>query len=100
MREVFRVLKPGGWAMVMAPYSKLLKETIEDPNAATPEERMERFGQEDHVRIYALTDYFSRLKEAGLEPEVVPFVSELSHEEVKKHALIGETDVIIARKVP
>ncbi|HVT11389.1 MAG TPA: methyltransferase domain-containing protein [Fimbriimonadaceae bacterium] len=98
MREIRRVLKPGGWALVLVPYSKVLKETIEDPTAATPEERLRRFGQDDHIRIYALPDYLARLRESGLEVEVIPFVSQLDPEEVRRYALIGETDIILARR--
>lgn len=98
MREIRRVLKPGGWAMVLVPYSPVLEKTIEDPSVDSPEERLRRFGQDDHIRIYALPDYLARLKESGLDVEVVPFVSQLDPEEVRRYALIGEQDVIIVRR--
>ena len=53
MSELYRVLKPGGWAILQVPISLLLNKTYEDPTVTTPEEREKVFGQSDHVRIYA-----------------------------------------------
>jgi SAM-dependent methyltransferase len=98
MRELYRVLKPGGWAMVLAPYSTTLAATIEDPSVQSSEERLRRFGQDDHVRIYARGDYLARLTESGFDVEVIPFVDELSTTDRAKYALIGERDIIVARR--
>lgn len=62
MSEVFRVLAPGGWAMLLTPY-RADADTDEDPDA-TPDERVRRFGQDDHVRTYG-RDYPDRLRSAG-----------------------------------
>ena len=40
--------------------------TDEDPTAS-PEERLRRFGQADHVRMYG-SDFEDRLRSAGLQP--------------------------------
>jgi SAM-dependent methyltransferase len=69
MRELFRVLKPGGRAILQVPISASLLQTIEDPNLADPKERERRFGQHDHVRIYG-ADYPDRLGEAGFLVEI------------------------------
>lgn len=68
MQELFRVLKPGGWAILQVPVSGVLKHTFEDFSITTPGEREKIFGQKDHVRIYA-KDYSDRLKSAGFKPE-------------------------------
>ncbi len=52
MSELFRVLRPGGWAILQVPFSKILDKTFEDPTITTPEDRERIFGQTDHVRIY------------------------------------------------
>lgn len=62
--EIFRVLKPGGWAILQVPISRLLDATFEDPDVSTPSERLQRYGQADHVRIYG-KDYVRRLEAAG-----------------------------------
>jgi predicted SAM-dependent methyltransferase len=63
MRELRRVLKPGGWALLPIPPIRIEK-TTEDPGVTDPEERRRRFGQHDHVRRYG-RDYVDRLREAG-----------------------------------
>jgi SAM-dependent methyltransferase len=69
MSELFRVLKPGGWALVAVPISENQK-TFEDPNIIFPEERLRYFWQEDHVRLYG-HDYKNRLQEVGFTVRAV-----------------------------
>src|SRR4030042_3857710 len=64
MSELYRVLTPGGWAILQVPISLTLSSTYEDPGMVTPEEREKAFGQGDHVRIYA-GDYKDRLEQVG-----------------------------------
>ena len=63
MREIARVMAPGGIAVVQVPYKDTVV-TDEDPSAS-PEERTRRFGQADHVRFYG-TDFGARMEQAGL----------------------------------
>ena len=87
MKEICRVLKPGGWAILQVPFmGKNLKKTFEDPSVTTPLEREKVFGQRDHVRIYGL-DYADRLRSAGFDVQEDNYVMELSDEEVRKYAL-------------
>ena len=64
MRELCRVLAPGGWAMLNVPITA--NETFEDPSVTDPRERIRQFGQKDHVRRYG-PDYMDRLTAAGFE---------------------------------
>lgn len=70
MKELYRILKPGGWGILQVPMSLSLNKTYEDFSVTTASEREEVFGQSDHVRIYAI-DYVDRLKESGFQ--VSPF---------------------------
>ncbi len=70
MREMRRVLKPGGWAILQVPISLSFGATYEDFSITDPQDRERAFGQNDHVRIYAM-DYVDRLKSA--EFAVQPF---------------------------
>jgi SAM-dependent methyltransferase len=70
MRELFRVLRPGAWAILQVPLSLTLHATYEDFSITAPAERERAFGQHDHVRIYAM-DYVDRLQQAGFA--VQPF---------------------------
>jgi hypothetical protein len=64
MREIFRVLSPGGCAILTVPQKDYLKETFEDPSIRSPEERERHFGQSDHLRIYG-DDFPDLLATAG-----------------------------------
>ncbi len=66
MREFFRILKPGGWAILNVPIT--VETTIEDATVQDPDERLRLFGQRDHVRRYG-RDYIDRLRDAGFEVE-------------------------------
>lgn len=70
MQELFRVLKPGGWALISAPM-RLDQETFEDPSITTPEERQRAFGEAEHVRIYG-QDLIDRLQEVGFRVQLHP----------------------------
>lgn len=63
--EIYRVLGPGGSAILQVPFSPTLTATIEMPSIANPATQSALFGQKDHVRIYSLQDYLSRLCEGG-----------------------------------
>jgi SAM-dependent methyltransferase len=85
MRELFRVLNPGGWAVIMVPMEWERTQTLEDPSTVTPAERERVFGQHDHVRLYG-QDVQERLESAGFSV-AVHRSKELGMETVRKHAL-------------
>jgi SAM-dependent methyltransferase len=70
LAEVRRVLKPGGYAIVQTPYSELLTSTFSDSGVCTDEDRLQIYGQEDHVRMYG-RDIFARFASVGFASRVV-----------------------------
>ena len=64
--EFFRVLAPGGWALLQVPIGA--EKTFEDPTVTDPKERARLFGQDDHVRICGM-DYIDRIRAAGFQAE-------------------------------
>jgi len=81
MWEFFRVLKPGGWALLLVPITESV--TFEDPSITDPEERRRVFGQFDHVRSYG-PDYADRLREAGFDVTVTSARDFLGPEEIER----------------
>lgn len=99
MRELFRVLRPGGWAILQVPMDTRRATTFEDPTIVSPKARERAFGQADHVRIYGL-DYKARLESVGFVVSVDPFVRELPVAVRTRFALTPEEDVYFCVKPP
>lgn len=66
MKELYRVLKNDGQAILQVPISNNSEKTFEDFSVTDPKEREIVFGQFDHVRIYG-QDYADRLKSVGFK---------------------------------
>ena len=98
MREIFRVLKPGGWGIVQVPlFYPLPETTYEDSSIVSPADRGKAFGQDDHVRLYG-KDYISRLQSAGFVAEEVWVTKDLPEADVKRLALPLDEPVFFVRK--
>ncbi|MBZ6075879.1 class I SAM-dependent methyltransferase [Microvirga puerhi] len=69
MREIHRVLSPTGVAVLQVPIALKLERTIEGDGTETEDEKLIRYGQRDHVRIYNETGYTERLEAAGFSVE-------------------------------
>jgi SAM-dependent methyltransferase len=76
LREILRVLKPGGWAILNPHMDLSLEKTREDPSVTSPEERRRLFNHEDHYRVYG-RDIGKRFGDAGLDVEVVPYMEKV-----------------------
>jgi SAM-dependent methyltransferase len=68
LRELFRLLKPGGTALLSVPLNPTRGETYENPAITAPALRSVHFGNEDHKRYYGL-DFADRLRAAGFAVE-------------------------------
>lgn len=64
LAELARVVRPGGWAIVMVPYDPKTPVSPEDPSVDTPAKRMAAYGHPFHYRYYG-ADLTDRLAEAG-----------------------------------
>ena len=93
LAEIYRVLKPGGVALIMLPVIEGWAETYENPAVKTPEERMRHYGQADHVRYYG-ADVRARIKAAGFQ--LAEFTAE--GDDVLTYALQRGEKVFIATR--
>jgi SAM-dependent methyltransferase len=80
LRELKRVLRPSGKALLLFPIVEGWSQTYENPAVSTIADRIKHFGQEDHVRFFG-ADVRERIKDAGFKLEeftaTEPDVSEL-----------------------
>lgn len=100
MREVFRVLRSGGWALLQVPISRSLPKTLEDPTICGEREREAAYGQADHVRIYTAADFMARLAAVGFAPERLEWIEHLQDfgGRENRHGLNPDESLFIARK--
>lgn len=97
LSEIYRILKPKGFAILQVPMAINLKETIEDESIKSEKDRKKLYGQKDHLRLYGL-DYFDKLQNAGFR--VIrdnPYENQWL-DDIEKHCLNKIEDVIIGVK--
>ena len=97
MEELYRVLKPGGTAILQVPLEEGRENTFEDDAITDQRERTRIFGQYDHVRVYG-QDYYNRLEEVGFKATAVDFIKEISAADVKRFALPTERIPVVTKK--
>lgn len=86
MKELYRVLKPGGWGVFQIPQDLNRETTFSDDTISNKKERTKIFGQYDHVRVYG-RDYFDKLRSIGFAVEEVDLTSQMTSEEIEKFRL-------------
>jgi len=97
LNEIYRVLKPGGWAIIQVPIASELVQTVEN-NADSDEKRILKYGQRDHVRLYGL-DFLSRLKNHGFTVKYWSPASQYNQNQINRYAINALEKVFIASKV-
>ena len=95
MKEIFRLLKPSGWAIISVP-TRMDQLTYEDLNITDPNERKNAFGEPDHVRVYG-SDLASRLEASGFEV-YVDLAENVPHQVQHKFGLKGDENIFYCVK--
>ncbi|QXP51768.1 class I SAM-dependent methyltransferase [Cellulophaga sp. HaHa_2_1] len=98
MEEIYRILKPNGWAALQIPQDLKRATTFEDNTITDRKERAKIFGQYDHVRIYG-RDYFTKLREIGFHVEEVDYTLKLAPETIDKYRLAKGEILPVVRKL-
>ncbi len=93
--ELFRVLRPGGWAVISFPM-RIGSPTYEDPTIVGAGARAAAFGETTHVRIYG-DDVVERLASAGFEV-TIDLASEIDPGQAARYGLLADENVLMCRK--
>jgi len=97
MKELYRVLKPGGTAILQIPLENDREVTFEDNSITQRTERARVFGQYDHVRVYGM-DYFKRLESIGFKVQAIDYTTQLTATEVDRYRLVqGELLPVVTK---
>jgi SAM-dependent methyltransferase len=97
MREILRVMKPGGWAILQVPMKAGATTTFEDASITDRKERAIHFGQYDHLRLYG-KDYGTVLASQGFEVEKVNIQEQIGPELTHKYRFMEGELLYIGRK--
>jgi len=97
MRELYRVMKKGGWGIFQVPQDINRAHTFEDDTITDPAERTRIFGQYDHVRVYGL-DYFDRLRQVGFEVEEIAYSTHLMADEIERYRIVPQEIIPLCKK--
>lgn len=96
MAELYRIMRPGGWGIMIVPENRSMATTFEDDTITDAEERTRLFGQYDHRRLYG-RDYDDRLRGAGFTVERIDLCSTFTPEQQRLYG-IGREDLVVVHK--
>lgn len=94
MQEIYRVLSPGGMAILQTPYSKILKRNFEDENLNTDDLRWFFYGENDHYRIFSEEHFFADLEKAGFALEILGHQDMLEEHDSSYYGVNSKEDLI------
>jgi SAM-dependent methyltransferase len=86
MREIYRVLKRDGCALLDVPIDRSNPRTYEDYSITKPEARAQAFWQWDHVRLYGL-DYKEKLGLVGFHVKEDFYIKSLGEANMARYGM-------------
>lgn len=97
MKELYRIMKPGGWGIFQVPIDITRQETYEDKSIVTPEDREIHYWQKDHVRLFGL-DYADKLRAAGFEVKEDDYANQFSDADAEYYRIPKHEVIYLCRK--
>ena len=97
LKEINRVLKPGGWAIMQSPQDMSYETTYEDASITDPKKREKHFGQDDHLRMYG-RDYDKVLEKGDFQVDIYDYSKALPEDQANRYAFMKGELLYIARK--
>jgi SAM-dependent methyltransferase len=97
MRELYRILAPGGWGICMVPINLGLTEVYENADVVDDGGRWRHFGQNDHVRVYSKAGFIARLESVGFMVQQYG-LSHFGEAVFRRHGIHPRSVLYIARK--
>ena len=97
MKELYRVMKKGGWALMQVPQDFNRDLTYEDASITSPKEREKHFWQKDHLRLFG-KDYPQWLEKAGFTVEEFDLNKHFDKNEINRFRLLQGEILYIAKK--
>ncbi len=96
LQEIYRVLKTNGLAILQTPYSNVLKNTWEDIGIETDKQRLQAYGQEDHMRLFG-KDIINEITKVGFTSHAKSH-SELISKSTKKYGINPSEPFLLFKK--
>ena len=104
LRELYRVLKPKGTALILIPMNGVSynlpydeSKTLEKEEYDTPELRKKHYGQSDHLRLYG-ADFRERILGSDFEIVSSDFIKNLGLETIERYALVRNENIFECTK--
>lgn len=94
LSELQRVLDENGYLIIQTDLHKNA-QTIVHPEMSI--DAMQTYSQWERLRSYG-EDFFARIKDAGLDFEIIEFGKNLEPDQVKHHGINPEENIIFCRK--
>jgi len=98
IKELHRVLKPEGIAILMIPIDIHKEDTVESDISLSGDENELLYGQTDHVRLYG-RDFSDRLSAHGFHVDTINYACEVTEEEILQFAIFREEIIFVCRKI-
>ena len=96
LKNIFSYLEKKGCAILQTPYSKIINEDYINPTVKTDKDRLNFYGQEDHVRIYSKKSLIQKIKKTGFE--IRTFKLEDFFPQNENIGLIKDEEILFAKK--